>query len=104
MEFNLINSNFGTHRATGKTQRKLKKSLPPTSLMETKMRNAIAVTNERNEAVANVNAEIGKAGIAAIGITSAVIGCWAVACLIAGTISSGGPAGLVASFFSALAG
>jgi len=68
------------------------------------MRNAIAVASEKSEAVANVNAEIGKAGIAAIGISSAIIGCWAVACLIAGTISTGGPAGLVSSFFSALAG
>ncbi|MBW1636602.1 MAG: hypothetical protein JRJ68_10050, partial [Deltaproteobacteria bacterium] len=67
------------------------------------MKNATAITRERNDAIANVNEEIGKAGMAAIGITSGLIGCWAVACLVAGTISSGGPVGLIANFFSALA-
>ena len=68
------------------------------------MKNATAITRERNDAIASANDEIGRVGMAAIGITSGLIGCWAVACLIAGTISSGGPVGLIANFFSALAG
>jgi len=68
------------------------------------MKNATAITRERNDAIANANVEISRAGMAVIGITSALIGCWAVVCLVAGTISSGGPAGLAANFFSALGG
>ena len=45
-----------------------------------------------------------KVGIHAITISSALIGCWAVACLASGMISTGGPAGLVANFVSAVIG
>ena len=63
-----------------------------------------AVTRERSAAVATAGEEISKVGIYAIGTTSAFIGTWAVVCLVSGMISSGGPAGLVANYISALMG
>ncbi len=68
------------------------------------MKKATTITRERTDAIDNVNVEISKVGVGAIAITSSLIGCWAVACLISGMVSSGGPAGLVSSFISAIAG
>lgn len=68
------------------------------------MKNATTITRERSRAIDNVSVEISKVGVSVIGITSALIGCWAVVCLFSGMISSGGPAGLVSNFISALAG
>lgn len=55
-------------------------------------------------AVTNVSTEISKIGITALGITAGVIGCWAVASMIAGAVSSGGPIGLLANLFTAING
>lgn len=52
----------------------------------------------------NVSTEISKIGITAIGITAGIIGCWAVASMIAGVIHSGGPVDLMASLFQAISG
>ena len=68
------------------------------------MKNTTAITREKSSTIENVSVEISKVGVGAIGITSALIGCWAVVCLVSGMISSGGPAGLVSNFISALAG
>jgi hypothetical protein len=53
---------------------------------------------------ATVTNEISKVGIYAIAISSGIIGCWATACLVAGTISSGGPVGLISNFVKAIIG
>ena len=68
------------------------------------MKNATTITRERSEALDNVSVEISKVGVGAIAVTSTIIGCWAVACLVSGMISTGGPAGLVSSFITAIAG
>ena len=68
------------------------------------MKNTTTITKERSVANENVSLELNKVGVHAITISSAMIGCWAVACLASGMISSGGPAGLVSNLVSAFAG
>jgi hypothetical protein len=48
--------------------------------------------------------EISKVAVSAIGISAGVIGIWAVASVIAGVSSSGGPIELLNSLFKAIAG
>lgn len=42
--------------------------------------------------------------IAFMGVTSAVIGIWGVACLVGGLVGAGGPFSLIRSWFSAVIG
>ncbi len=60
------------------------------------------MTKTRSAANEKVSTELNKVGAHAVTLSSALIGCWAVACLTSGIISSGGPAGLVSNFISAL--
>jgi len=62
------------------------------------------ITKERNAALESAGVEISKVGIGAIAVTSTLIGCWALACLISAMISTDGPAGLVSGFISAISG
>jgi hypothetical protein len=48
--------------------------------------------------------EISKAGIYTVGIASALIGIWGLACFVGGVIASGGPLALVADWFKAVTG
>jgi hypothetical protein len=68
------------------------------------MKKATALTREEN--VTQTTASIGndKVAVGAIGVTSLLIGCWAVVCLISGIISSGGPVGLVSNLITAIGG
>ena len=59
-------------------------------------------TQVKTKAVAST--EISKVSVAFITITAGVIGCWATASLFAGTISSGGPLGLIQNFITAVTG
>jgi len=63
-------------------------------------------TKEKSAANARVkvdiSTEISKIGIYCIAISAGVIGCWAVVCLIAGMVTSGGPAELLTNLFSAI--
>ncbi len=68
------------------------------------MKNFTTITKERSVANENVNLELNKVSVHAVTISSALIGCWAVACLTSGMVSSGGPAGLVSNFVSAFIG
>lgn len=68
------------------------------------MKNTTTITKERSVAGENVSVEMNKLGVQTITISSALIGCWAVACLASGMISSGGPAGLVTNFVSSVIG
>jgi hypothetical protein len=70
------------------------------------MKNSHGVDKSRatGSAATNVSTEISKIGITAIGITAGIIGCWAVASMIAGVINSGGPVDLMASLFKAISG
>jgi hypothetical protein len=86
------------HTATNKKQFK------NSNHTEKKMKNTTTVTKERSVANDNVSIELNRVGVQAVTVSSALIGCWAVACLASGMISSGGPTGLVSNFFSALIG
>jgi len=68
------------------------------------MKNTTTITRAKSIAQENVSLELNKVGVHAVTISSAIIGCWAVACLASGVISSGGPAGLVSNFVSAFIG
>lgn len=68
------------------------------------MKNNAAVTKETSVVKENINVEISKVSAAAIGIASILIGCWAVATLISGMISTGGPMALVKGFITAISG
>jgi hypothetical protein len=68
------------------------------------MKNTTTITKERTTANQNVSLELNKVGVHAVTISSALIGCWAVACLTSGMISSGSPAALVSNFVAAFIG
>jgi hypothetical protein len=68
------------------------------------MNNSTASTKEKSTAISNVNADLSKAGIKVIGFASVLIGCWAVASLVAGAIANGGPVALLKNLFQAILG
>ena len=68
------------------------------------MKNTTTITKVETAGKENISLEFNKVGVASIGITSAFIGCWAVACLVSGMVSSGGPVSLVANFVRTLVG
>lgn len=53
---------------------------------------------------ASASAEISRAGIYTVGIISAIIGLWGIACFVGGMIASGGPLSFVGNWFKAVAG
>jgi len=53
---------------------------------------------------ATTTTEISKAGIYTVGIASALIGIWGLACFVGGIIASGGPLSFVGNWFKAVAG
>ena len=52
----------------------------------------------------DTTSEISKAAVSAIGISTGLIGVWAVACIIAGISSSGGPIDLFINLVKAISG
>jgi hypothetical protein len=68
------------------------------------MNNTSSITKQRTVANENVSVELNKVGAVTVGIASGLIGCWAVACLAAGMISSGGPVSLVSNYMKAFIG
>jgi len=52
----------------------------------------------------NVSTEISKISIIVLSLTACIMGCWAVASMIAGALNSGGPIGLVVNLFTAING
>ena len=67
-----------------------------------------ATTQNKTNSTVNENTqatlELNKVGASAVGIASVLIGCWAVACMTAGIIASGGPVGLATDYRKALVG
>jgi len=61
-------------------------------------------TNTQVTTKATTSTELSRTGAAVIGFTAVAIGCWATASLFAGTISSGGPVGLIQNFITAVIG
>jgi hypothetical protein len=74
--------------------------------LERVMKNTTGMDKSRAAAsvATNVNTEISKTGITAVGIVASIIGCWAIASMIAGAVNSGGPVDLVISLFKAING
>jgi hypothetical protein len=60
----------------------------------------LALVNENTQATV----ELHKVSVIAIGITSLLIGGWAVACMTAGVIASGGPVALATNYLKAIVG
>jgi len=48
--------------------------------------------------------ELHQAGATVVGVTSLLLGGWAIACMTAGVIASGNPVALVTEYFKVLAG
>lgn len=61
-------------------------------------------TQTHGKSKANATTEISKVGVGFIALTAGIIGLWATASLFAGTISSGGPLGLIQNFITAVIG
>ena len=55
-------------------------------------------------AAGQAGVEVSKVAVYAIAFSAGLIGCWSVVCLIAGTISSGGPIGLISNFIKSFLG
>jgi hypothetical protein len=70
------------------------------------MKNTTGMDRSRtvSTATTNVSTEISKTAITAVGIVAGIIGCWAIASMIAGVANSGGPIDLVTSLFKAING
>lgn len=70
------------------------------------MKNSLDINKSRTATTetTNVSSEISKIGITAVTITAAVIGCWALASMVAGVINNGGPIDLAVSLFKAITG
>ena len=61
-------------------------------------------TETQEKSSASATAEISKISVGFIAFTAVIIGCWATASLFSGTISSGGPLGLIQNFITAVIG
>jgi len=61
-------------------------------------------TKVRTGEKATATTEISKAGIYTVGIASALIGIWGLACFVGGLVASGGPLALIGNWFKAVAG
>lgn len=58
----------------------------------------------KNIAADSAGTAISKTGVVVVGIAAGIIGFWAVANLISGTMHSGGPLNLVLSLFKTING
>lgn len=60
--------------------------------------------NVKTKTETSANAEISRVAVTAISVSAALIGIWAVACMVAGISNSSGPINLVSSLFKAIIG
>lgn len=56
------------------------------------------------KAKSSASREISKVAVTAFSVTAGLIGVWAVACMVAGVLNSGGPVSLVSNLFKAIFG
>ena len=70
------------------------------------MKNTAVNTRTQAHTGENVSAttEVSRAGMYTIGIVSALIGAWGLACFVGGLVASGGPLSFVGNWFKAVAG
>ncbi|GAB4337942.1 MAG: hypothetical protein Kow0089_09540 [Desulfobulbaceae bacterium] len=48
--------------------------------------------------------EVSRAGVYTLGIVSALVGLWGLACFVGGLVASGGPLSFIGNWFRAVAG
>lgn len=70
------------------------------------MNTPATMEKERSQAKTGTDAvtEVSKVSVYAIAISAGLIGLWATVCLFAGTLSSGGPFGLISNLVKAITG
>ena len=68
------------------------------------MKNIKTIHKTHAETTSNASAEISKVAVTAFSISAGLIGIWAVACMVAGTVNSGGPVALISNLFKAIFG
>ena len=68
------------------------------------MKKSLIREQAKSGAAKSSTSEISKVAVSAIGISAGLIGIWAVACVIAGISSSGGPIELVSDLIKAISG
>ena len=68
------------------------------------MQDAKIQTKTNTQAKVDTKVEISKGALVVATAVPATIGLWAVACFVGGMVASGGPVGMVQSFFSAFTG
>jgi hypothetical protein len=69
-----------------------------------KVKTAIRRSSVQTQSRSSVDSQVYTAGTTAIGVSACAIGLWAVACLIGGMLSSGGPIALVGDWVGAVFG
>jgi len=68
------------------------------------MKNLTAINKTTAITEASVGTELSKVGVTVMTMSAAVIGLWGTACLFVGTISSGGPLGLISNLMTGITG
>lgn len=68
------------------------------------MNNSTTISRDKAIAGTTVSTELNKVGTIAFAFSAAVIGCWAMVALFAGTVSSGGPLGLLRTLVTTITG
>ena len=68
------------------------------------MKDSILKDQARTNVAANSTNEISKVAVSAFGVSAGLIGIWAVACVVGGISSSGGPVEPVTSLFTSIIG
>ena len=68
------------------------------------MNNSTTISREKARVATTVSTELGKVGTTVFALSAAAVGCWAMIALFAGTISSGGPLGLLSALVTTITG
>jgi len=68
------------------------------------MKNTTVLARDKSVVRENVTVELNRVGMCVVGITSILIGSWAVTCLVSGMVLSGGPVSLVSNFILSFVG
>ena len=68
------------------------------------MNNSTTISRDKARVETTVSTEMNKVGATAFALSAAAIGCWAMIALFAGTISSGGPLGLLSALVTTITG
>ena len=68
------------------------------------MNNSTTISRNETRVETTVSTEMSKVGATAFALSASAIGCWAMIALFAGTISSGGPLGLLSALVTTITG